>query len=324
MSSPSPIGIAAISYLVPDLTKDLDELFREGKLTSSPDVLREFGFRDCRISSASSTELASLVVKELLASAEIPPERIDLLVHATALPTSSLVMAPRDWSFAGSDTVHLDLFKYSVTKLQDDLGLFNARTIGVAELSCVALLNAVWLAQAVMEQEGLETAICVNADVFPPFAKREVLYNVISDSACAVLLERGVNRNRLIAYRQMTKGFYWDCEGRQNELIASYFPTAKRLILNTLGYARLALSDLSLIVPHNVSVRSWEILSRLLGVPRENIYLNNIEKKGHSIAADNFINLKDALDERRVQPGDTVLLFSFGLGAHWGCALLAI
>jgi 3-hydroxy-3-methylglutaryl CoA synthase len=38
---------------------------------------------------------------------------------------------------------------------------------------------------------------------------------------------------------------------------------------------------------------------------------------GHTLAGDNFINLRDALDAEAVHRGDRLLLFSYGYGAHW-------
>jgi 3-hydroxy-3-methylglutaryl CoA synthase len=42
-----------------------------------------------------------------------------------------------------------------------------------------------------------------------------------------------------------------------------------------------------------------------------------VARIGHTLAGDNFINLRDAIDDRSVRPGDRVLLFSYGYGAHW-------
>ena len=78
------------------------------------------------------------------------------------------------------------------------------------------------------------------------------------------------------------------------------------------------------VIPHNVSLRSWEILLGLLGLPRAQLWSRNIARDGHTLAGDNFINLRDALDSGAVREGDRMLLFSYGYGAHWtGLALEA-
>jgi 3-oxoacyl-[acyl-carrier-protein] synthase III len=77
-------------------------------------------------------------------------------------------------------------------------------------------------------------------------------------------------------------------------------------------------------VPHNVSAKSWDILRRLAALPNARLWGDNIARIGHTLAGDNFINLRDALDSRAIAAGDKVLLFAYGYGAHWtGLALEA-
>jgi 3-oxoacyl-[acyl-carrier-protein] synthase-3 len=104
--------------------------------------------------------------------------------------------------------------------------------------------------------------------------------------------------------------------------VAAYFPTARTIVRDTLSGRGLNADDIALIVPHNVSLRSWQILLPLLGMSVDRLFADNIAAKGHVIAADNFINLKDAADRGRIAAGDRLLLFNFGFGANWACLLL--
>ena len=79
-------------------------------------------------------------------------------------------------------------------------------------------------------------------------------------------------------------------------------------------------SDVDIVLPHNVSRRSWEILLRLVDLPATRLWDRNIARHGHTLAGDNFINLYDALASGEARPGDKALLFSYGYGAHW-CGL---
>jgi 3-oxoacyl-[acyl-carrier-protein] synthase-3 len=164
--------------------------------------------------------------------------------------------------------------------------------------------------------------LCVGVDLLPAGSSREILYNLISDGACAVLVQSGAGPNRIISERQVTKGYYWDCEARKNEIVAAYFPTARHIIKEALADAALAPDKVAWIIPHNVSRRSWEILLRLTDLPVERLYADNIATKGHVISGDNFINLKDADAEGRLRAGDRLLLFNFGFGASWSCMLV--
>lgn len=147
---------------------------------------------------------------------------------------------------------------------------------------------------------------------------------MISDAGCAVLVDAQAQGHQILASAQLAKGYYWNCEQTHNELLAAYFPTASRFIQRFLRENSLNLADVACILPNNVSERSWEILSSLLEIGVEKIYTPNISRCGHSIAADNFINLKDAYDEGNIKSGQTVLLFGFGLGAHWSCMLINV
>jgi 3-oxoacyl-[acyl-carrier-protein] synthase-3 len=306
------VHIAAIDYELPPCALTIEELAQAGRLNSPVDALRSFGFERAWVADAGECrELVTRPAQRLLENASIDPASIDLLFHASASPRGQ----------ATSETL-LGGFSYPVSRLQYDLGLENARTIGVSQTGCLGLMTAISLGRAMLlANRDLRRALCVSVDVLPAGSPREILYNVISDGGCAVLLERGGGPNRIVAERQITKGYYWDCENLGNEIVAAYFPTARTIIRDTLTSAGLTAQEIALIVPHNVSVRSWEILLQLTGIPRERLYADNIGSKAHVISGDNFINLKDAEDAGRLRSGDRLLLFNFGFGASW-CSML--
>src|SRR5690606_32927857 len=112
---------------------------------------------------------------------------------------------------------------------------------------CLGLMSSIMLARSVLQADAsVRRALCVSVDVLPEGSTREILFNVISDGACAVLLERGDGPNRIVSERQVTKGYYWDCEALGNEIVAAYFPTARAIIRDTLGAAGLAPDDIAL------------------------------------------------------------------------------
>jgi 3-oxoacyl-[acyl-carrier-protein] synthase-3 len=158
--------------------------------------------------------------------------------------------------------------------------------------------------------------------VLPAACKRELIYNVVSDGACAVLVEKASKRNRILAYRRITKGYYWDSVEQKNEIASAYFPTARTIVRDTLAQAKTVPSDVSCILPHNVSLRSWEILLGLLEINSEKLFSQNISRIGHVIAADNWINLKDAMASGTLRAGDRLLMFTFGFGGNWASMVL--
>ena len=306
------IHIAAIEYALPDRSATLDELAAEGRLGSHPEALRSFGFERAWIAGGEADQLAARAVSRLFECGSVDPASIDILFYAGATSASHAV---------GSTL--LGGFSYPAARLQYDFGLVNARTIGVSQTGCLGLMTAISMARAFLVANQIATrALCVSVDVLPAGSRRDILYNLISDGACAVLVERGSGRNRLVAERHTTKGYYWDCESLANEIVAAYFPTARTIIRDTLAEAGLTGEQLAQIIPHNVSKRSWDILMQLTGLPAERLYADNIASKGHVIGGDNFINLKDAERDGRLRAGDVVLMFNFGFGASWACMLV--
>jgi len=307
-------GLASIAYAFPRGRATLAELGAQGRLTSQPDVLARFGFEQVRVAVDESPYALALEAARA-ALRGVDPESIDLLVYA-GTPSAAAFQSP------GSDRSRsvlstLDRFKYSGPRLQSELGLVRATTLGVGELACVSLFGALRVARALVESENLKRVLCVASEFFPEEAGREVIFNCTSDAACAFLVEQGAERNRIVSQAQVTKGYYWDCEELRDEIIASYFPTARRVVEDVLQKAGWAREDVAWVIPHNVSLRSWEVLLGLLRLPSARLYTRNIARNGHTLVGDNFINLADALDSGEVRPGDRLLLFSYGFGGHW-------
>jgi 3-oxoacyl-[acyl-carrier-protein] synthase-3 len=307
------IGLEAIEYALPDTRRNLAELEAAGALETSAHQLREFGFENAFTSQGDAFDLAAKATAALLQKNDVEPEKIDALFFAGAIASSHSVDASQEF---------LSAFNYPACKLQYEFGLLNATVAGISQTGCMGMMTAVKCAADFLSATEAENALCVSADVLPPSAKRELIYNVISDGACAVLVRKNGSRNFLRAHHHRTKGYYWDCVARRNEIVAAYFPTACKIIGETLAKAGTGPNELAWIIPHNVSRRSWQILLSLVGISPERLFDENISAIGHIIAADNFINLKDAADRGRVNRGDKLLLFNFGFGAHWGCMLL--
>jgi 3-oxoacyl-[acyl-carrier-protein] synthase-3 len=311
------VRVATTAYAFPAASRTLPELAAAGALESDPALLAAFGFERVRAAVEESPyALARRAAGAVLAGAEIEPESIGLLVYGgTPAPLAYEAGAGSAAAAAGLRTTQR--FHYPGARLHHELGLVNATLIGVDQLACTTLFAAVRVARALCVAESLDRALCVSAEFSPPEAGREAIYNCTSDAACAVLVERGTGPNRIVAARTVTKGYYWDCEARRDEIVASYFPTARHVILRTLEDAGWRPGDVDWVIPHNVSRRSWEVLLGLTQLPNAQLWDENIARDGHTLAGDNFINLADALESGRIAPGAKVLLFAYGYGAHW-------
>ena len=310
-------AIGAIRYEFPAAKRSVRDLAAAGLLESPAETLESLGFDEVRVACDESAYLlAKRAGAGLIEEHKIDPGTIGLLVYGGA--PGGLAFAPaRALVGAASDAVSAARFHYPSTRLQFDLGLERATVLAVDQLACTTLFGAVRVARALCIAEGIERALCISADMYPPRAGREALFNCTADAGCAVLVERSGPRNRIVAARTVTKGYYWNADAMREEIVASYFPTARHVMTETVRDAGWSPTDVDWVIPHNVSQRSWEILMGLVALPRARLWANNIARDGHTLAGDNFINLRDALDAGAITPGERLLLFSYGYGAHW-------
>ncbi|HEY9428350.1 MAG TPA: 3-oxoacyl-[acyl-carrier-protein] synthase III C-terminal domain-containing protein [Gemmatimonadaceae bacterium] len=308
--------IARAAYAFPAESRSVRELEAAGLLQSDATTLEHFGFAQVHVATSETPyELALRAASAVLAEHGAEAESVDLLLYCG---TPALAFAARGAPDdpAGS-LATMDRFRYPATRLQYDLGMTRASVMALDQLACTTLLSAARLARALCLSEGLDRVLCVSAEFVPSRCGREAIYNCTSDAACAVLVEREGTRNRIVGSVQVTKGYYWECDERREEIVASYFPTARYVIAETVRQAGWSAGDVDWVIPHNVSARSWRILWGLLGFPAARLWSCNIARDGHTLAGDNFINLRDALDSGAVHQGDRLILFSYGYGAHW-------
>lgn len=320
-------GIESIAEYLPPHVATVSELSERGLLRGSADTLRSFGFESVHLASEESNlDMAIAAADKLLNESGIDRDQIGMILYAAALNSSSTL-----WNGSGSSrpgsvldlgNVH-DLFKYPGSVLQTELDLPNAAVVGINQVGCASIFAALRMARAlVTTEDSLKAVLCVSADKFPSAQHRDLAYNLVSDGACAALVRRDAKRNRIVECAQVTKGALWESDEIENEIIAAYFPTAAALIERTLHKAGLKMDDIALVIPHNVSLRSWEILGRLIKCPADRIYTNNISKVGHTIASDNLLNLKHATEAGLIEKGDHMLLFTFGYGSNWACMVV--
>jgi 3-oxoacyl-[acyl-carrier-protein] synthase-3 len=320
-------GIHSIAEYLPPHVASVDALHERGLLGGSPATLKSFGFETVHLACAESNiDMAIAAAEKLLNESDIDRDEIGLILYAAALNSSSTLWDGNGASDSSPvlrlDSVS-DLFKYPGSVLQTELDLTNAAVVGINQVGCASIFAALRMARAmILAEDDLRTVLCISADKFPGHGHRDLAYNLVSDGACAALVRRNGERNRIVECAQVTKGSLWDSEGIENEIIAAYFPTAAALIERTLASAGLSIDDIALVIPHNVSLRSWEILGRLIKCPPDRIFTDNIARVGHTIASDNLLNLRRATECGRVKQGDYLLLFTFGYGSNWACMII--
>jgi 3-oxoacyl-[acyl-carrier-protein] synthase-3 len=324
-SSCDGTGISALGYYLPPQERTIAELIASGQTNSSGDKLAQLGFGSIRVArDESAVQLAIQAVRDLQVRSGFNLDQVDVLLYAGALATSSVVIHDNAdaWNTLVDPT---PLFRFPGTCLQSELGVPRASVIGVAQLACNTFQATLRVARGLlMAERSLKHVLCVAADRFPQGCKREIVYNLMSDGACAAVVSREHPENRILSTVQITRGVYWDSSISHDQLIAAYFPLARRAILEAVASAGLSMGEIDLLIPHNLNIKSWEILAQVIGMPLEQIYTANIARIGHVVASDNIINYIDAFTQGRILRGQKIALFVMGFGAHWSCTVIEV
>jgi 3-oxoacyl-[acyl-carrier-protein] synthase III len=317
VSAAAAVGLAAMAYALPATSLSVRELGARGLLQSDPVLLEAFGFD--RVYTAEGETPFGLALRagaDALARSGVAAADVDLLVWAGPQGPTAFTTSPTQAEAAASLRTTAR-FRFPGTRLQHSLKLDAAMVIGVDQGACTNLIAAVRVAAAFCASGQADSALCVSSEFFPADAGREAIFNCTSDAGVAVVVRRTAPGWRIAGSAHVTKGYYWDADARRNEMVAAYFPTAAHVIREAAAGAGWSTDEIDWVIPHNVSRRSWDVLLGLLGIPAERLWCRNIGRTGHTLAGDNFINLADASACGDVRPGQKVMLFSYGYGAHW-------
>jgi 3-oxoacyl-[acyl-carrier-protein] synthase-3 len=312
------IGIRGVAGVLPPVSHTLAELDAKSLIRSTPETLAGFGFERAFIATAEfdAGAMALHAARQALNDAQLDARQIDVLIWASAMPHGHL----RNTSGASDDV--LRHFQYAGGWLQEEMGLINADVMGVCQQGCATMFSALRMARSLMIAElNIRHVLCVSVDVLPPGSTREIMYNLISDAACAVVVSRDATADRWIGHHQISRGYYWDPIARQAEIIAAYFPTSRAVIEQLLQRQGLTPADIDLVVPTGVNRSSWDILLRLVGIPKSKMYQTQ-NPFGHTVSSDAFLLLQEIRRSGKVANGSKLLLFSYGFGSTWSTLLL--
>ena len=116
-----------------------------------------------------------------------------------------------------------------------------------------------------------------------------------------------------------------DCYLRMNgpDIFNFTIRTVPPMIKQCLQKNNLTNEDIDLFVFHQANKFILEYLKKLLKIPSERFYIN-LEKYGNTVSSTIPIALKNAIIEKRLQPGNRVLLCGFGVGLSWGAITIQI
>ncbi|MGB2983883.1 MAG: beta-ketoacyl-ACP synthase III [Candidatus Bipolaricaulia bacterium] len=100
-------------------------------------------------------------------------------------------------------------------------------------------------------------------------------------------------------------------------------PMMEEATLTALDAAKIPLTDVDWVIPHQANTRIIDSLVRRLGVPEERVIVN-LDRVANTSTASIPIALDEARRDGRIKDGDIVVMTAFGAGVTYGAVVMRI
>lgn len=274
-----------------------------------------------------TSQLAASASRQALAMAGVQPEEIDLIVLGTisaeiAMPSCACLV-------------------------QKEIGAVNAFAFDI-NAACCGFVYGLDLADKYIRANPDMKVLVIGAETLSSRTNWQDRNTCVlfGDGAGACVVTGGPEGQQrgLLASRLFSDGRLWkllfmegppsmnpdlEREGKEGPYIQmagrDVFKNAVRAmgdaVCQVLADLQISADDLKVLIPHQANIRIIQSLRERLGVPAEKVYVN-INKYGNTSAASVPIALDEVNRARMLEPGDLVLLCTFGAGLTWGATVL--
>ncbi len=200
------------------------------------------------------------------------------------------------------------------------LGLTEAESFTISQQHCANSLSALDIAGELLHADGDPAArvlLVTGEKRLPSLAGVLGVSTAIGEASAACLIGLDGNGDRVLSYADRTRGVPPESTWEEYPSIAmaQYAEDLVYVIGEALRRANTQISDIDMVVPHNVSRMLWYRTSEALGIDRRRVFLDTVGPNGHCYCSDPFLNLVAMAEGGRLVPGRRYLLTSVGLGA---------
>jgi 3-oxoacyl-[acyl-carrier-protein] synthase-3 len=199
-----------------------------------------------------------------------------------------------------------------------ELGLDHALAFTVTHHACATGLLALDVAGRLLASGGEPDALALILTGEKAFTRDAQLVpgsSLFGEGAAACLASADGSRDRLLAYAVNQRGDFDDELTADPARFQDEYPSAlAETVVAAVDRAGLELSQIGLILPHNVNVIAWQRLCHRLGFPTARVLLDNVPLTGHVFCADAFVNYQTACTRDLLRPGDHYLVAAAGAG----------
>ena len=312
------VGIIGLGRYLPkhrltnfDLEKIVD--------TSDEWIVTRTGIRERRIASVDqkTSDLAIGAARHALRSAKLNPSKIELIIVATISPDSNFpsvaclvqkaIGAKKATAFDIGAACSGYLYALSTAKQFIQTGNYKNALVIAAE-KITSLIN--WKDRSTCVLFGDGAGACVLA----PVKGRGIISDYMYSEGQYGHLMEVVTDNQRHPFDQHTTTM-------KMPLIAMKGKELFKIAVNSMANAvkiaakkaKIKLSDIDCVVPHQANDRIISAVAKKLGMPKGKIYIN-IDRYGNMSAASIAVALSEAVEEKRIKKGDCVALVTFGAG----------
>ncbi|NJD58651.1 MAG: 3-oxoacyl-ACP synthase [Anaerolineales bacterium] len=274
----------------------------------------------------STATLAREAALNALRVANLNPADLDLIIVSTSSPEH--------------------VFPATACLVQDRIGALHA---GAFDLSaaCSGFIFAVNMATQAIRSGSIQNAMVIGAETLSRFVNWQDRNTCIlfGDGAGAFILQAGDEPGGLLSSVMRSDGSGGDllsvpaggsykpasAETVQNHEHTIHmngrevFRFASRVIVqatkDVVAAADMKIGDIQLVIPHQANLRIIEAAMRGLEIPMEQCFID-IERYGNTSTASIPIATCEAIQQGRLQYGNTIVFVGFGAGLTWGAALV--
>ena len=296
--------------------KDLERLVN----TSDAWIVSRTGIRERRIAANDETasSMAVRAARDALKVAGLEPRSLDLVIAATCTPEY--------------------IFPACASLVQSSLDAKNAAAFDV-NAACSGFIYALATACQFVSSRAYNNILVVGSEVYSRILdwKDRSTCVLFGDGAGAVVIKASDTPPGSLSFVLGNDG------SRANSIytpgpcglsngpyyITMNGPEVFKFAVNVICLAtrqavkaaRLELSDIELIVPHQANLRIIKAAAKALELPPEKVFIN-VDRYGNTSAASVPIALCEAVEEGRLKDGDHLALVGFGGGLSWAATVL--
>jgi 3-oxoacyl-[acyl-carrier-protein] synthase-3 len=292
--------------------------------TSDEWITSRTGIKERRICHCNLSDMATVSARHALAAANLDPKEIDLILLASLTADS--------------------VCPITAAIVQDNLGATNAASIDINS-ACTGFLYSLHIGTNLVRTGAHQKVLVIGGDFISHYidwSQRDVAV-LFGDACGAVVIEATDEPCGLLAakigceadgkhaiqitnlgsaYSRLSEDFLytgWNFEGQ--EVFRTAVKCMSKACVDVLEQTGLSIDEVNLVVPHQANKRILDALAKRIGIPEEKVFVN-VHKYGNTSAATIPVGLAESLEEGRINPGDNILMATFGAGLTWGAGLV--